>query len=80
VLQSSERWEPMRQFVLLLAVVALAGCGVDTATTAATGAAIKKEEVEQGRKTMGQAQQKVEQAAQQMQERAQRDSDTAGKQ
>jgi hypothetical protein len=70
----------MRQFVLLLAVVALAGCGVDTATTAATGAAIKKEEVEQGRKTMGQAQQKVEQAAQQMQERAQRDSDTAGKQ
>lgn len=80
MLQSSERWEPMRQFVLLLAVVALAGCGVDTATTAATGAAIKKEEVEQGRKTMGQAQQKVEQAAQQMQERAQRDSDTAGKQ
>jgi hypothetical protein len=70
----------MRQFVLLLAVVALAGCGVDTATTAATSAAIKKEEVEQGRKTMGQAQQKVEQAAQQMQERAQRDSDTAGKQ
>jgi len=70
----------MRQFVLLLAVVALAGCGVDTATTAATGAAIKKEEVEQGRKTMGQAQQKVERAAQQMQERAQRDSDTAGKQ
>ena len=80
MLQSSERWEPMRQFVLLLAVVALAGCGVDTATTAATGAAIKKEEVEQGRKTMGQAQQKVEQAAQQMQERAQRDSETAGKQ
>jgi curli biogenesis system outer membrane secretion channel CsgG len=80
VLQSSERWEPMRQFVLLLAVVALAGCGVDTATTAATSAAIKKEEVEQGRKTIGQAQQKVEQAAQQMQERAQRDSDTAGKQ
>jgi curli biogenesis system outer membrane secretion channel CsgG len=70
----------MRQFVLLLAVVALAGCGVDTATTAATSAAIKKEEVEQGRKTIGQAQQKVEQAAQQMQERAQRDSDTAGKQ
>jgi hypothetical protein len=70
----------MRLFVLLLAVVALAGCGVDTATTAATSAAIKKEEVEQGRKTMGQAQQKVEQAAQQMQERAQRDSDTAGKQ
>jgi small-conductance mechanosensitive channel len=64
----------------MLALAALAGCGVDTATTAATSAAIKKEEVEQGRKTMGQAQQKVEQAAQQMQERARRDSDTAGKQ
>lgn len=70
----------MKQLVAMLALAVLAGCGVDTATTAATGAAIKKEEVEQGRKTMGQAQQKVEQAAQQMQERAQRDSDTAGKQ
>jgi len=66
----------MRQAVLLLAVAVLAGCGVDTATTAATGAAIKKEEVEQGRKTMEQARQKVEQAAQQMQERAQRDAGT----
>ena len=69
----------MKQLVAMLALAVLAGCGVDTATTAATGAAIKKEEVEQGRKTMGQAQQKVEQAAQQMQERAQRDSDTAAK-
>jgi hypothetical protein len=62
----------MRPFILALAFATLAGCGVDSATTAATGAAIKKEEVEQGRKTMGQVQQKVEQAAQQMQENAQR--------
>ena len=70
----------MKQLVAMLALAVLAGCGVDTATTAATGAAIKKEEVEQGRKTMGQAQQKVEQAAQQMNDRAQRDSDTAARQ
>ena len=70
----------MRPFILALAITALAGCGVETATTGATGAAIKKEEIEQGRKTAGQAQQRVEQAAQQMQERAQRDSDAAGKQ
>lgn len=71
---------PMRRLVPMLALAVLAGCGVDTATTAATSAAIKKEEVEQGRKTMGQAQQKVEQAAQQMNDRAQRDSDTAARQ
>ena len=62
----------MRPFILALAFAILGGCGVDTATTAATGAAIKKEEIEQGRKTMSQAQQKLEQAAQQMQENAQR--------
>jgi hypothetical protein len=66
--------------VVWFLAAALGGCGVDSATTAATGAAIKKEEVEQGRKTMGQAQQKVEQAAQRMQERAQRDSDTTARQ
>ena len=55
-----------------LAAAVLWGCGVDTATTAATGAAIKKEEVEAGKKSLEQAQQKVEQAAQQVQESAQR--------
>ena len=70
----------MRVIVLLLAFAALSGCGVETATTAATGAAIKKQEIEQGKKTMSQAQQKVEQAAQQMQERAQRDSEAAARQ
>ena len=62
----------MRLLLPMLTIAALAGCGVDTATTAATGAAIKKQEMEAGKKTMEQAQQKVEQAAQQMQESAQR--------
>ena len=59
--------------------MAMAGCGVDTATTAATGAAIKKAEVEQGEKTLQQSQQKVEQAAQQVQQRAEQGRDSADK-
>jgi len=65
---------------LAFAVLAvLSGCGVDTATTAATGAAIKKQEVEQGRKTMDDARQKVEQAAQQVQQRAEQTGAAADK-
>lgn len=40
----------------------LAACGVETAGTAATAAALKKQEMEQGRKTMEQMQQKIDQA------------------
>ena len=54
----------------IAALAAMAGCGVDTATTAATGAAIKKQEVEQGKKTLEQMQQKLEQANQQVQQRS----------
>ena len=65
----------MKPIMLVLAAAALAGCGVETATTAATGAAIKKQEIEAGKKTMEQAQQKIEQtmqqSAQQTQQRAQ---------
>ena len=61
------------------AVVALAGCGVETATTAATGAAIKQQEVDQGKKTMEQAKQKLEQAVQQTQSRAEQTDAAANK-
>lgn len=54
-------------FALALGVGA---CGVETASTAATGAAIKKQELEQGRQTMEQMQQKLDQANQQVQQRA----------
>ena len=60
----------MKSFVALAISAALAGCGVETATTAATAAAIKKQELEQGQKTMQQAQQKIDGAMQQMQQRA----------
>lgn len=68
-----------RSRITLLCFLALAGCGVDTATTAATGAAIKKQEVDQGRKTMDGAQQKVEQAARQVQQRAEQAGAAADK-
>jgi uncharacterized protein YceK len=61
----------MRNLVLAIAVAMLAGCGVDTATTAATGASIKKQEMEEGKRTQDRAQQKIDQMQEQMQQRAQ---------
>jgi len=52
------------------ACAALAACGLDVASSAATGAAIKKQELEQGKKNMEQAQQKIDQAMQLQQQRS----------
>ena len=52
----------MKTLVATLMLAALAGCGLDAVGGAATGAAIKKQELEQGKKTMEQAQQKIDQA------------------
>ena len=60
----------MKTLIAVAAAAVLAGCGVETASTAATAAAIKKQELEQGQKTMQQAQQKINGAMQQMQDRA----------
>ena len=57
--------------VSLLVAAALGGCGVDTATTAATGASIKKQEMEEGKRTQERAQQRIDQMQEQMQQRAQ---------
>ena len=57
----------MKPIVAVFAAVALAGCGVETASTAATAAALKKQELEQGKKTMEQAQKKIGQSMEQMQ-------------
>ena len=66
----------MKQLIVFVAIAALAGCGVETATTAATGAAIKKKELEEGKKTQERAQQKIDQAMDQMQQRAQQAGDS----
>jgi hypothetical protein len=49
----------MKKLLVIAATLALTGCGVETATTAASAAAMKKQEIEQGKKTMEQAQQKI---------------------
>ena len=70
----------MNQFIAsiaIIAIAALAGCGVETATTAATVAAAKKQEIEQGRKTMDKMQQDIGKAMEQEQQSTQRADDAA---
>jgi polyhydroxyalkanoate synthesis regulator phasin len=59
----------MRGIIVVVALGMLAGCGPDAATTAATSAAIKKREIEEGRKTTEQTRQKVDQLLEQGQQR-----------
>lgn len=60
----------MKKLLVIALAAALAGCGVETAATAASAASIKKQELEQAQKTMAQAQKKIDGAMQQMQQRA----------
>ena len=61
--------------VIALAAV-LAGCGAEVATTAATGAAIKKQEVEAGAKTTENVQQKLDAAAEAMRRQSEQQADS----
>ncbi len=61
----------MRFVGMLVVIGMLAGCGVDTATTAATGASIKKQEMEEGKRSQDRAQQRIDKMQEQMQDRAQ---------
>jgi hypothetical protein len=58
----------MKRLIPLVAAAALSACGLDVASSAATAAALKKQEVEQGKKTMDQTQQKIGQAMDQLQQ------------
>ena len=60
----------LRHIVTLLALGALAGCGADSMSAAASGAAIKKQEMEQAKKTLEQSKEKIDQAMQLQRERA----------
>jgi hypothetical protein len=60
----------MRTLFALTLAASLAGCGLETASTAATAASIKKQEMQEGKKTMDRAQQKIDGAMQQAQQRA----------
>ena len=70
----------MKILIAAIALAALGGCGLDTLGAAASGAAIKKQELEQGKKTMEQAQQKIDQAMQLQQQQQQRSDANAEKQ
>ena len=65
----------LRHLVTLLALAALTGCGADTMSAAATAAALKKQELEQGQKTMQQMQQKIDATMQQAQQRTAESAD-----
>ena len=60
----------MKATVSLLVAMTLAGCGADVATTAATGAAIKKQEVDAAKQTKDMVDKKIDAAAQAIQQRA----------
>ncbi len=60
----------MKNAVIALLLSALAACGVETAGTAASAAALKKQELEQGRATMDKVQRDVEEVGKQMAQRA----------
>ena len=62
----------MRIAMAAMVLALLAGCGVETAGTAATGASIKKQELQEGKRTEQRSQQKIEDATRQMQESAQK--------
>lgn len=61
-----------RCFTLSFAAAALllTACGAETASTAATAGAIKKNEIEQGRALQEQVQQRLQQSLDQTQQRA----------
>lgn len=64
-----------RSFLIALPALALSGCGAETASTAATVGAAKKLEIEQGKQTLEQVQQKVGESMQQMQQAPARAAD-----
>ena len=67
----------MKFLFIIVCAATLAGCGAEVMTGAATGAAIKKQEVEAAHQTREMAQKKIDQAAQAIQQRAEQQSEAA---
>ena len=68
----------MKNLITALAVVALGGCGLETVGTAATSAALKKQQIEQGKKVQEQAQQQIERGVELQQQRVESATDGSG--
>ena len=64
----------MKLLLIVLGLFALAGCGVEVATTAATSAAIRKQEMDTAKQTREMVDKKIDQAAQAMQKRSEQES------
>lgn len=60
----------MTRLTVIAMLTLLTGCGVEVATTAATSAAIKKQEVEAAQQTKERMEKKIDQATQAIQQRA----------
>lgn len=60
----------MKTLLVIVVAAALTGCGVEVATTAATSAAVKKQEMESAQQTKEMAQKKIDQATQAIQQSA----------
>ncbi len=70
----------MSRCLIIFALALLAGCGVEVAGTAATGAVAKAKEAEEAKKTMEQYQQKLDTAQQAQQQGIDRaEKELAGK-
>jgi hypothetical protein len=51
----------MKQLLIALLFLSICGCGVDAVSTAATGASMKKQELEEGQRTMERMESSIEQ-------------------
>lgn len=60
----------MRSALMVICLSVLAACGVETAGSVATAAALKEQEIEQGKAAMERVQRDLEAANQQMAQRA----------
>jgi hypothetical protein len=69
----------MKRIVAVIATVALGGCGLDVASSAATSAALKKQQMEQGKKTLEAAQRQIDKGVELQQERIESATDAASK-
>jgi uncharacterized lipoprotein YajG len=68
----------MKKLLIVVSTVMFAGCGAEVATTAATGAAIKKQEIETGKQLKEMADKRIDKAAQAIKERTEQ-QEAAGK-
>lgn len=59
----------MNKLLISFVFLMLCGCGLETAGTAATGASIKKQELEEGQKTMQRVEDRMGDMNEQMQDR-----------